>query len=372
MPNQRIIFFLTGLLRRWWVVLLPMIVAAPIAILIWKAAPKQYEAKSTILLTSANRGGDGGGAGHPRNASEQVAVLEAWLKSDGIISELLPQILEGEVPTDSLKLGIVTNALRRSLTLQLVGAAVLEVRLEGEEAQGLGRKLEIIIARLLEGLLNPEAGILNASQLIAARRGEAMMEAEAALNRAIVAAGIENPEQVKSRLQTLHALKRSRVAGPTGLPRGAGKPVSTGSAGAPSADSAAAASQVQQLEEVRISISADPAVVRTLEGLFDIFEEARMSYQDVRERVNSASASYVGVFDAPERLTVIGRPQDPIVGKSSGMKLAVAVMMIAALSGLALGALMVLLDPRLRVNADFEAVSSVPVLARLPKLHPVR
>ena len=376
MPNQRAVFFLIGILSNWLLILAPIVVGAPIALLIWKMAPTQYEAKSTILMLSANRGSDGAGgaAGFPRqNAVEQIAVLEAWLKSDSNLSALLPQIFEGSAPTDTLEVGRVTNLLRRSLTLQLVGAAVLEVRLEGSEAKGLGRKLEIIVTRLLEGLINPEAGILTAGQLIMARRGEAVAEAEAVLDRAIHSLGLEGPAQVKSRLQTLYALKKALAVNATTSPRISRAPVSDGATAAqPSPSDSATTRQVQELDDMRATFSPDPRVVKTLESLYDAYEEARMNYQDVRNRASSSTASYVGVFDAPERLTVIGRPQDPIVGQSSGQKLAIAVMLLAVLFGLALAAIAVWLDRHLWVNADFEEIARVPVLARLPLLHPRR
>ena len=372
MQMEQILFALDGLRRYWYLFLLPLIAAAPLAFLVWKMAPMKYEATSNILMLSANRGPEsaGGFAGFPRqSAIEQVAVLEAWLKSDYVLRDLLPQLLDEPVPTDPEVLAIVTNVLRRSLTMQLIGAAVLEVRLEGAQAKGLGRKLEIIVTRLLEGVINPEAGILSANQLIVARRGEAVAEAEMALDRAISVAKLGALEAVKAQLQSLqtqkHELTQRSGSRTSTLP--VGQP-----AGQPASGEQAVAAGLQQLDEARAAISSDPTVVKTLERLFEAYEDARLSHQDARERAGTSLNSYVRVFDAPERLTVIGRPRDPASGVSSGKKLAIAVMLLGFLGGLGLVGLAVFLDPRLRIGEAFEFAAGVPVVTRLAKAHRAR
>lgn len=360
MPIERIFFLVDGLRRHWWLFLLPLVIAAPIAAATWKFAPKKYETKSTILMLSANRGADwsGGSSGFPRqSASEQVAVLEVWLKSDHVLGPLLPQLLDGPVPTDPEALSIQIERLRRSLKLQLIGAAVLEVQLEGSQAQGLGRKLEIIVTRLLEGVLNPEAGILSAVQLIIARREEAVEEADAALRRAITAAGLESPQRIISQLQELRTLKQSRrpVAGEFRIERASNPNTRT-------------TTSPPHLDEARTEISHDPKIVATLENLFDVYEDSKRAFQQIREKAGTASTSYVRVFDAPERLTVIGRPRDPLVGNSSGRKFAIAIMLLAGLASVGLVSLAVTLDSRLRVEEDFADIGGVPVIARLSRL----
>ena len=347
MPIERLLFMLDGLRRHWFLLLLPIIIALPLAYAVVKLVPKSFEAKSTILMTSANRGleGPGGSAGAPRHVTiEQIGVLDAWLKSDHVLGELLPQLTDEPLSGSPEERGILIHILRSSLTLELIGAAVLEIRLTGPKAHGLGRKLEIIVARLLDGVLNPEAGILSAPQMLIARRSEAVAEAERALDQAIAAARLEQPAAMKANLRTLHDLKRS--GGTT--------------------DAA------QQLTEARASIAADPEVVRQLERLYGTLEEARLLFEETRERAGSASGGYVRVFDAPERLTLVGRPRDPLIGKSPGRKYAVAIMLLAGLVSVGLVGVMVLLDPRLRVGEDFELVANLPVVARVGKAPELR
>jgi hypothetical protein len=373
MPIERIIFTLDGLRRHWLLFLLPLLIALPIAAAAWKLVPKKYEVKSTILMISANRGldGTGGSSGFPRqSALDQIAVLEAWLKSDHLMAELLPQLVDDPAPMTPEEMSIQTNILRRSLTLQLVGAAVLEIQLEGAQAKGLGRKLEIIVTRLLEGVLNPESGILSAAQLIIARRDAALREAEAALSHEIALAKLGSSDQVLLRLQALSALKREYQGYTNRRPRGDNDGDAAGSPATPAAGSSdqRIAELTQKIERTRADIAGDPAVVEMLERQYQALEEARAANREINERTGASQSSYVRVFDAPERLTVIGRPRDPLIGTSPGRKYAIAIMFLAGLLSLGLVGLAVLLDPRLRIGEDFEHASGLPVIARLGKI----
>ncbi len=357
MSPERIFFLVDGLRRRWWFVLLPIILALPIAFAVGKLSPKKFEAQSTILMQSANRS-DGGSTIFPRqNAIEQVAVLEAWLKSEAVLSELLPQISDEPLLHDPMAVSVQLNLLRRALTLQVIGASALEVKLEGAQAKGLGRKLEIIIARLLEGLVNPESGILNATQMIVASRADAVAESDAELTTAIDAARLDRLD-ARSKLQALYNLRLQRAPS-TSMAESDAQPASAGKV---------MPSQAERLEELRSSIAKDPQLVSQLERLFNRYEEARASYEVARGSSRATGSAYVRVFDAPERLMVVGRPRDPLMGTSSGRKNAVAVLLLAAFCGFGAAMLAVFIDGRLRVTEDFETIAGVPVLARLPRV----
>ena len=375
MQLERILYLADGLRRHWLLFILPIIVAFPIAFLVWKTTPVKYEAKSTILMISANRAPDwaGGLGGFPRqSALEQIAVLEAWLKTDQVLSDLLPQLVDGPLPTDAHQMSAVIAGLRSSLTLQLIGAGVLEIQLQADRAEGLGRKVELIVTRLLEGVLNPEAEILSAPQMVFAHRKEAAIEAERALVRGIEAAGVGPPEQVIVRLKALYDIKHGRSDSGSVQPALDGKPLDrqvTGgspSGGTGSGDSIA--NSANALEKARAAISSVDGVVDKLEMLFETYQKMRTTFQLTQEQTRSPSSSYVRVFDSPERLTVIGRPRDPLTGTSPGRKYAIAVMMVGGVIGLAWVLVAVLLDRRLRVAEDFEQVSDLPVVARFAKL----
>ncbi|MFN0217655.1 MAG: hypothetical protein ACKVP4_02450 [Hyphomicrobium sp.] len=361
MSIDRLLAVLVAALRRWKLIALPLLVSIPFALLLLFSAPIKYAATSTILMVSANKGGDGSGGGgaFPRqNAVEQLAVLEAWLKSDHVLRELLPELLVEKLPADPKARLIQMTILRKTLTLELIGAGVLEIRLEGYEAEGLGRKLEIILARLMEGIIRPEAGILSAAQFIVLRRGEGVAEAEAALNRAIAESGAGPADVVKSKLEALTAR------------------MTTGSAASDARKTEAVAVSPSDVTEPavrdgaadRATIAADAETVDRLMLLYTAYRDARAAYTAAQSSVGAQSTSYVRVFDAPEKLIIVGRPRDPLVGESSGWKHALAVLFLAVVASGGLAVLIGLIDPRVRVRDDFEAISGVPLAGRLAQL----
>lgn len=365
--------------RNWLALLLPLLISVPIAAIFVKMAPNKYVAKSIVLLQSANQGNPISGAIPRQNVIEQVAVLEAWLKSDHILDELLPELRNGPPPTSPQAQVAERAILFSALKLELVGNAVLEVRLEGSEAKGLGRKLEIIVTKLLEGVLNPDEGLLSAEQLILARRGEATAEAEKLLKNAVSAANIGPLDVVKSKLRTIQQLQLghtkltgsgSEVAS-INLPTNSASDSNTGQSGKFAIDDPEAADQAEALATVdreRNALSPDRAVVENLEKLYANYELLQTSLDALLSKSRSAGNTYVGIFDAPERLTIIGRPRDPLVGEKYAKKLAIGFLMVLMISTAGLVLLSEFLDPRLYIRDDYEKASGLQVIARLPRI----
>jgi capsular polysaccharide biosynthesis protein len=378
MMIERLIQALDTLRRRWLLLLLPLLAALPVAYVYVKMSPVKYTAKSIILLQSANRGADwnAGAGGFPRqNVIEQINVIEAWLKSDYVLEDLLPQLVEGPLPTTPEEKMRELTKLRSSLTFDLIGNAVLEMRLEGSMANGLGRKLEIIVTRLLEAVLNPEEGILSAEQMILLRRSDAAKEADRNLTNAITAANLGPVHIVKSKLKAMYRSQRGmgRLSVASAEPS-TGHPSGTSRMGARESDDVTSGPVVAdrsrlmaQLEAERKALSTDVALVERLEKLYANHEELQTSVDSLIQKSRSSSSSYVRIFDSPERLTVIGRPRDPLIGEKSARKLAIAALMAVMLLSAGFVLLLEVLDSRLYARDDFESVAGVPVVARLPR-----
>ena len=378
---ERFVLVLHVLRRRWRLALLPILLLAPLAAFLAYTTPVKYVAKSVILLQSANRSATtAGSAAFPRHAViEQISVIEAWLKSDHILGGLLPQLIPGAGSQEPAQLQVELAILRRALVFELVGNAVLEVRLEGLSSKGLGRKLEIIITRLLEGMLSPDDGILSAERMVALRRSEALQEMEQALNFAIEPAGIGPTDAVKSKLAQIYLLQKESLSRSAGITEGRSI-----AAGAPSADRPMAAGEPgqrggmrlldkprleQQLAAERAALTLDARLLERLERQFAAFEEARSSFEAAKHNATARSDTYVRVFDAPANLTVVGRPRDPLIGESNRRKLFVAGFLVSIAVGGALIVLAELLDHRLLGRQDFESIAGVPVIARLSKIN---
>ena len=345
--REYIVFVIDVVRRRWLLLLVPVLIAGIAGFTAVKLAPKKYMATSILLLQGANRAATGGGPVQQLNAFEQVRALEAWLKSDQIMTEILPEMSGYTPPASREALLIQTRILASSLSLELVGNSVLQISLEGANPVGLGRNLEIIIARLMEGLTGPEKNVLSASQFMVMRRSEDVALAEKALMQAIDAGHLESPSRTQALLQQLWLL--------TSKQQGSG-------------DTRAKTSET--IKSLRKQISSDPTLVRELERRYADYQTALMREERVKRDANPSRGNYVSIFDSPGNLLVVGRPKDPIIGVSAAKKPAIAGILFSFLLGGALVVLVELLDGRVRTRKEYESLAGLPVVARLGKITP--
>ena len=351
---ERLVAILDVIRRRWIFLCLPVALAVALAALSVYLAPTKYVASSLILLQGANRSTPGFGANSMQRMSalEQIGAVEAWLKSDQVLADLLPQLTGHAAPRRGDQLFAEMNALRRALTLELVGGSVLEVKLEGRSPAGLGRKLEIIVSRLMEGLTGPEQNIFSASQFVLMRQREKLAAADAALTDAIAATGIQAPLKVRA------DLKRLWMLAPT---RGSEKPTASASGPTPVARDLSA----EAAEQLRRTISEDPKIVAELERRYATLQAVQAKYDAIQPPSGAARSNYVGIFDAPDNLLIIGRPEDPIVGESVARKLAIVGILLSLIGGAGIVFLVELFGGLLRTRREYEVASGLPVVARL-------
>lgn len=345
--REYVVYALDVARRRWLLLCLPVALAAAIAAFAVHMAPSKYVTKSLILLQGANRSalGFGPGSGGQAPPIEQVRAIEAWVKSDEILSELLPRIVDGETENAELSPGelfVAMRAFRNSLNFALVGNAALEISLEGSEPAGLSKKLEIVLARIMEGLTGPDRSILSAPQFVLLRQSDEVDSTRAALDRAIEKAGHTDLPAVKEHLRQLWALSHEP---------GAHEP-------APAEADATA---------LGAAISGNPATVRHLVALYGAHQAAADSFAALKAQSGASGSNYVGIFDSPDNLLIIGRPKDPLVGESSARKLAILGILVSILGGGAVVVLLELMSGVLRTRGDYESASGLPVVARLRK-----
>lgn len=341
--------------RRWWLIAIPVAIACVLGVVVIKITPTKYTADSLIMLSGANRNMVGLNSSNAQRSSavEQIGAIEAWLKSDQVLAPLLPRLHGYKRPASAAEQVIQLRLMRNALSLQLVGGSVLEVRLQGDKPQGLGRNLEIILSRLMEGLTGPEKNIFSAGQFVVMSRSDEVEAATAALNSAIDQSTTGDPVEIEKDLRQLWTLTH-------------------GSAGTTGARARLVLSQGPSdpkfIDDLRRKISDDPAAVARLEALYAARQTAQERLDSVRNQATGARSNYVGIFDAPDNLLIIGRPADPIFGESSGRKLAIAGLMLSILCGAGLAFVVEFLSGPLRTRSEFERISGLPVVARVHKL----
>jgi capsular polysaccharide biosynthesis protein len=338
--------------RRWLAFILPILLVLPVAVIAAKMTPTTYTAKSLILLQPAGRAA---GAYSHQGTMDQVAAIEAWLKSDPVMRDLLPEIMDIKDPSDPVQLSALMRVARASINFTLLGGSALEISFESDKPQGLARKLETILGRIMEALTRPDQGIFSASQFALLRREESVQAAKQALYKAIDDAGMKSPEIIEDRLKALHDLEVSAWQ-------------YNGEPSAAAGTETAASNLAQQKQDIEDLISDDRQLVGKLLDLYATYQKILADYEPLRERLSSGSNNYVGILDAAASIVVVGRPQDPIFGNSAARKIAIAIMFLSVVGSAGLVWLMELFYPGIRTRSEFEDLSELPVIARFQKL----
>jgi len=351
--REQLVFILDIVRKRWLLFIVPVVAASLLSFAAVKLAPTKYTASSLIMLQAANRVPSGLAGGHHTNTVEQVQAVEAWLKSDPVLAELVP-LMAGYTPPETPIASIVRmRVLAASLSLEVVGNSVLQIKIESDRPEGLGHNLEIVLARLMEGLTGPEQNIFSAPQFVQMRRNEEAAAAEAALMRAIEAGGFQAPLQIRAELH--HRMNSQQYGGGHGTP-------------ADQVADAGNGAQADAADRLRRPISDDPAKLAELERLYAAYQDAADKQTAFRAQTGVPRSNYVSIFSSPDDLLIIGRPKDPIAGESAARKIAIAGVLLSVVLGCGLVLLAELMGGVLRTRREYESASGLPVLARMPKL----
>lgn len=355
--REQLVSILDIVRKRWWLLALPVIAASLLSLVALQLASMKYSSTSLIMLQAANRGPATGGGGYHSSTMEQVQAVEAWLKSDQVLADLVPRMVGYKAPETPIAAMVQKRLLAASLSLEVVGNSVLQIKMESDKPEGLGRNLEMVLSRLMEGLTGPEQSIFSAPQFMKMRRNEELAQSEAALTRAIEKSGVAAPNQVRSDLQRLWAMGRN--VKPFSREPEAGL--------APRAITPNAA-QLEAAEQLRQSMPLAPQALVELERLYATYQDAADKLAAVQSQPGAARGNYVSIFSSPEDLLIVGRPQDPLTGESAARKIAIASVLLSLVLGAGLVVLAEMMSGLLRTRRDFAAATDIPVLARVPKL----
>jgi uncharacterized protein involved in exopolysaccharide biosynthesis len=350
--RETLAFALNIALRRWRTIAVAVLAIVVIGYIALKLSPITYVSRALLLIQSANRPASVSMANssiNRRTVLDQLAALEAWLKSDEVLGNLLPKLVDQKLLASPEALATQMKLYRKRLEIDLVGNAAVEVRLEGKSPQGLGGQLEIVIQRLMEGLLRPERGVLNAQQFIDVHQREALAAADAALTRAIASGGLVDTDALRSLLNQINELKIQYLARSS------------------QENGVARSLQFEQnLQTLRSQISENMKMVFQLELLYAEYHLARTQAHSGRENLPMSRSNYVGIFESPENLLLVGRPQDPIYGERAAMKIIMGLVALSVLLAVAISVGCELLAGRVVTRKQFEAVTGLPVITRLP------
>jgi len=151
--------------RRRYAICLPLVVMPFIGFAASLVAPKTFEAKMSVLVQEPARMNPFlNDISIGTNVKERMPALSALLRSEHVLGRVLTDLGELEADADLKTRAKAIGELARAITVQLTGSELVDLRLRGTSAYGLGRKLEAVGTRFIERLLSPERGALVSSE----------------------------------------------------------------------------------------------------------------------------------------------------------------------------------------------------------------
>lgn len=147
--------------------------------------PRTYVARTLLLLQEGDRVNPL--TREPVTAplepiQARIVSLKAILFSDHVLSEVINRT-ERSAPISGRELTLKMQGLQQSLSLDLIGTEGIELRLSGNDPNGLGNKLAIVLETLLQTMMPQEGGMTAAKLLI--NKQEARLTAAQGENAAL-------------------------------------------------------------------------------------------------------------------------------------------------------------------------------------------
>lgn len=151
--------------RRRYAICIPIVVMPFLGLAASFFAEKTFEAKMTVLVQEPARMNPFlNDISIGTNIKERMPALSALLRSEHILARVLTDTGEIDAATEPKARVKAINELARSITVQLTGSELVDLKLRGKHAYGLGKKLEAIGVRFMERILSPERGALVSSE----------------------------------------------------------------------------------------------------------------------------------------------------------------------------------------------------------------
>ena len=414
--------------RRRRLLILPLLILVPLTLLVTYMLPRSYASRA--LLVMQEQGSDNPlskAATSTERIRERAPGLQVLLKSERVLLNALRDIKGDDMPTDPRGIARELQDLEKQLSFEMIGSDFLDIQLKGGKAEGLGRQLEAIISRFLESMLAPDEDAMSATQVLRDKRKDEVIASERALTRfkeqlgdraiTAIAASQQRVAEVAANTARINTDIAATVSDIEALKQSSGITIDTrvaanleilvrqstneiaegerkGTAGVIQAERARSRlvtlrrvqaqedrrSELQrELNEInRIVADNERAATdaRTPEGQLRKLEkevaEAKAQYESYLRRFPAAAGAgrTLQVLRAPERIRVIDAPRDPEFPLTSRLKYLLAGVMAALLLSLGLAISTEALDQRIRRARDFEKLSGLPVIARLPGASP--
>lgn len=163
--NDTIAILINAAWRRRYLICLPVLLLPVLAFLTSHLVAKSYSTRMSILVQEP-------AALNPfleefalsPNLKERIKPLQALLKSEHVLGEVLLQLGEIDEKTPPLKKAHAIDDLAKSISSELVGTEVITLTLKGPKAEGLAVKLNAISKSFIERIVAPGRSSVESSE----------------------------------------------------------------------------------------------------------------------------------------------------------------------------------------------------------------
>jgi capsular polysaccharide biosynthesis protein len=397
--------------RRRKLLVAPVLIMAPAIILVIYLMPRKYEATALLVLTESDRTNPFNKArGIDYSLQKRVQGLEAWLKSEHVLSGIQRQFTKLDPDANPVAFAFEVKSLRDAIKVELVGSDFLKFSLIGSKAKGMGEKLEVITARVLAGLMVPDQSVVTAGRYLLQHRKKKLSRAIQALEEFRVRRQKElaalDESNEKDKIERLKQKIRDGRKRKSQLDEqieklaniGRGKIMAAGqekkndllsslnrkTQAKPDDDSKRKLADLRKERDRVIFdlVNANSRLRNFHLGKLKLGEvqakQLKLEYAVERARkeldlaIKNVPAVSIkkglGLINAPEGIKLIDVPQDPKKAMHSRMKMALAAVMASIILSLALAILAELADPIIRDRKQFAKIGKSRIVGNLPPI----
>jgi uncharacterized protein involved in exopolysaccharide biosynthesis len=163
---QEILFMIiAGAWRRRYAILVPVLLMPPLAFIASKFAPKQYEARMTILVQEPAKSNPflNDWAVGP-NIKDRMPALNAMLMSEHVLGSVLTDLGKINEKTSQEDKNKEVMQLASTIKATLVGNEIVTIVMKSRQQKDLAKTLSLVGARFTDRLLFPERNAVSNSE----------------------------------------------------------------------------------------------------------------------------------------------------------------------------------------------------------------
>ena len=402
--------------RRRVLLLTPMLVLLPLSILGAKFLPRTYVSTALMVMQESDRNNPFlKKSGVDYTLVKRINGLEAWLKSDHVLTQIFLPFRKYDPVSQPRLFKVELDEFRKSFYLELVGNDFLRFSLADHSPKNLGKKLEAITSRFLEGLLVPDTSVQSAGQLVLQSHHKMLMAIKAQRRQAersyrAAAAKLDartNSVLLKTQKKQLKKLRALYADNKNKLARLRMQQQHDGVMLENNVD-AQKWRNADDEKKIKISSASDRIEVGALHGVGDMERQQavlKIRINRLENSINSAMntggdliqlekrlaqmnqaeqlaqqkydqsslrlanvnvQSPLGILNAPEGIKIVDPPKDPVRPATSGLKIIAAGLLGAVFLGLGMAVLAELTDQRIFTAEETRELTGLRILGRLP------